>query len=68
MRLIQLITKSLKKKPYARYILASHGEFAANLAFAAGANPNPYRGTSPTRKRTLLGPYRMPVPRVLGGS
>ena len=27
-----------------------------------------YRGTSPTRKRTLLGPYCRPMPRVLGGS
>ena len=26
-----------------------------------------HRGTSLTRKRTLLGPYRRPVPRVLGG-
>ena len=26
-----------------------------------------YRGTSLTRKRTLLGPYRRPMPRVLGG-
>ena len=27
-----------------------------------------YRGTSLTRKRTSLGPYRRPMPRVLGGS
>ena len=27
-----------------------------------------YRGTSLTRKRTPLGPYRRPRPRVLGGS
>ena len=27
-----------------------------------------YRGTSPTRKRTPLGPYRRSMPRVLGGS
>ena len=27
-----------------------------------------YRGTSLTRKRTPLGPYREPMPRVLGGS
>ena len=26
------------------------------------------RGTSLTRKRTPLGPYRRPMPRVLGGS
>ena len=26
-----------------------------------------YRGTPPTSKRTPLGPYRRPVPRVLGG-
>ena len=26
-----------------------------------------YRGTSPTRKRSPLGPYRRPVPRVPGG-
>jgi hypothetical protein len=28
----------------------------------------PYRGTSRIRKRTSLGPYRRPMPRVLGGS
>jgi len=27
-----------------------------------------YRGTAPMRKRTPLGPYRRPTPRVLGGS
>ena len=27
-----------------------------------------YRVTSPTRKRTPLGPYRIPMRRVLGGS
>ena len=27
-----------------------------------------YRGTSLTRKRTLTGPYRRPMPRVIGGS
>ena len=27
-----------------------------------------YRGTSLTRKRTPLAPYRRPMPRVLGGS
>ena len=27
-----------------------------------------YRGTSLTRKRPPLGPYRRPMPRVLGGS
>ena len=27
-----------------------------------------YRGTSLERKRTPLGPYRRPMPRVLGGS
>ena len=27
-----------------------------------------YRGSSLTRKRTPLGPYRRPMPRVLGGS
>jgi hypothetical protein len=29
---------------------------------------NAYRGTSLMRKHTPLGPYRRPVPRVLGGS
>jgi hypothetical protein len=27
-----------------------------------------YRGTSLTKKRTHLGPYRRPMPRVIGGS
>ena len=31
-------------------------------------NANSYRGTSLTGKRTPLGPYRRPMPRVLGGS
>jgi len=30
--------------------------------------PKPHRGTSLTRKRTPLGPYRRPMLRVLGGS
>ena len=30
--------------------------------------PGPYRGTSLIRIRTPLGPYRRPMPRVLGGS
>ena len=34
----------------------------------AGATEKPYRGTSLTRKGTTLGPYRRPMPRVLGGS
>jgi hypothetical protein len=29
-------------------------------------HPEPYRGTSLIRKRTPLGPYRRPMPRVLG--
>ena len=29
---------------------------------------NAYRGTSLIRKQTPLGPYRWPMPRVLGGS
>ena len=31
-------------------------------------NISTYRGTSLTKKRTLLGPYRRHMPRVLGGS
>ena len=27
----------------------------------------PYRGASPIRKRSHLGPYRKPMPRVMGG-
>ena len=34
---------------------------------APGFRVTRYRGTSP-RKRTPLGPYRRPMPRVLGGS
>jgi len=33
-----------------------------------GSMQQPYRGTSPIRKRTPLGPYRGPMPRVLGKS
>ena len=29
---------------------------------------SPYGGTPPRRKRTTLGPYRRPMPRVRGGS
>ena len=32
------------------------------------AEQNTYRGISLTRKRTLLGPYRRPMPRLQGGS
>ena len=32
-----------------------------------GTEP-PYRGTSLARRRTPLGPYRRPMPRVLGGT
>ena len=32
------------------------------------SRPGLYRGTSLTRKRTPLGPYSRPMPRVLGGS
>ena len=35
---------------------------------AVNQNIDRYRGTSLTRKRNPLGPYRRPVPRVLGGS
>jgi len=35
------------------------------LAFCVGLR---YRGTTLNRKRTPLGPYRRPMPRVLGGS
>jgi hypothetical protein len=33
-----------------------------------GAGFRVYRGTLPIRKRTTQGPYRRPMPRVLGGS
>ena len=33
-----------------------------------GGEAEDYRGTSLTRKRTPLGPYRRPMPRVRGGS
>ena len=36
-------------------------------AFTASRG-DPYRGTSLIRKRNPLGPYRRPMPRVLGGS
>ena len=32
-----------------------------------GGGLDAYRGTSLIRKRTLLGPYSRPMPRVLGG-
>ena len=35
---------------------------------ASPPNAPVYRGTSLTRKRTPLGPYRGPMPRILGGS
>ena len=36
--------------------------------FQVGLAPAPLRGTSLTRKRTPLGLYRRPMPKVLGGS
>ena len=41
---------------------------AGSLAVAFSGLRVEYRGTSLTRKRTPLGPYRRPMPRVLGGS
>ena len=35
---------------------------------SSGAGSVVYRGTSLTRKRNPLEPYRRPMPRVLGGS
>ena len=37
-------------------------------AFIDSKKADMYRGTSLIRKRTPLGPYRRPMPRVLGGS
>ena len=37
---------------------------ALDLIEAAITSEVRYRGTSPTRKRFLLGPYRRPIPRV----
>ena len=37
-------------------------------ALTSGLGGRVYRGTSLLRKRTPLGPYRKPIPRVLGGS
>ena len=44
-------------------------DFVLNLrtAYYDKVGP-PYRGSSLTRKRTSLGPYRRPMPRALGGS
>ena len=39
-----------------------------NGAICNGADWDGYRGTSLIRKRTPLGPYRRPMPKVLGGS
>ena len=36
--------------------------------YSALVHHKPYRGTSLTRKRTPLGSYRSPMPKVLGGS
>ena len=44
----------------ARDILSTHSRDAMLMCL--------YRGTSLTRKRNPLGPYRKPMPRVLGGS
>ena len=33
-----------------------------------GVEAGPHRGTSLIRKRTPLGPYRRPIPRLLWGS
>ena len=37
------------------------------LKLVAGPSYPPYRGTSLIRNTPLLGPYRRPMPRVLGG-
>ena len=46
----------------ARRGLLGKGPCVPGFSFTA------YRGTSLIRKRTPLGPYRRPTPRVLGGS
>ena len=44
------------------------GFMVDSLRGVPAAPPGAYRGTSLSRKRTTLGPYRRPLPRVLGGS
>jgi len=39
-----------------------------SLRFGQPGLETAYRGTSPVRQRNPLGPYRRPMPRVLGGS
>jgi len=42
--------------------------FSARALQLSSSSVPVYRGTSLTRKRTPLGPYRRPMPRILGGS
>jgi len=48
-------------------VLPTAGHRADTKKLDLGA-PTAYRVTSLIRKRTPLGPYRRPMPRVLGGS
>ena len=47
---------------------AHDGIDALVFLFVSFISGDIYRGTSLTRKRTPLGPYHRPMPRVLGGS
>ena len=43
------------------------GPLLLRTSSAAGTSAKPYTGTSLTRTPLPLGPYRRPMPRVLGG-
>ena len=45
-----------------------HGHFLRSRPPSCASPRNQYKGTSLTKKRTPLGPYRRPMPRVLEGS
>jgi len=49
-----------KRTPFSRFRFCPRAGMCTSL-------PSTYRGNSPIRKRTPLGPYPRPVPRILGG-
>jgi len=62
-----LVTLLAKGFAFWRRWLLNSTTVKMNTMTMLGKDDLPYRGTSLIRKRTPLGPYRRPMPRVLGG-
>ena len=65
-----VVDRDIRHVPYLRpFFIPNQPTYIVHRARAECSSALPsYRGTSLTRKRTFIGPYRRPMPRVLGGS